>query len=93
MDLRRSRNKDATGTLVDAEHEGLVRSEFLPEFDNRTFRFRPRRQHTGEGTAGQILKNKQLYDNMNGAVTDLRTLITEIKKDPKKYLAVKVSIF
>jgi hypothetical protein len=30
---------------------------------------------------------------MNGAVNDLRALITEIKKDPKKYLNVKVSIF
>jgi phospholipid/cholesterol/gamma-HCH transport system substrate-binding protein len=47
----------------------------------------------GEGTAGQLLKDKQLYENMNGAVTELRALFTEIKKDPKKYLNVKVSIF
>ena len=47
----------------------------------------------GEGTAGQLLKDKQLYENMNGAVGDLRALIAEIKKDPKKYLNVKVSIF
>ena len=47
----------------------------------------------GEGTAGQLLKDKQLYENMNGAVGDLRTLIAEITKDPKKYLTVKVSIF
>ena len=47
----------------------------------------------GEGTAGQLLKDKQLYENMNGAVDDLRALIAEIKKDPKKYLNVKVSIF
>jgi len=47
----------------------------------------------GEGTAGQLLKDKQLYENMNGAVNDFRALMTEIKKDPKKYLNVKVSIF
>jgi phospholipid/cholesterol/gamma-HCH transport system substrate-binding protein len=47
----------------------------------------------GEGTAGQLLKDKQLYENMNGAVGDFRALIAEIKKDPKKYLNVKVSIF
>jgi len=47
----------------------------------------------GEGTAGQLLKDKQLYENMNGAVTDLRTLVADIRKDPKKYLNVKVSIF
>jgi hypothetical protein len=30
---------------------------------------------------------------MNGAVADMRSLLTEIRKDPKKYLNVKVSIF
>jgi phospholipid/cholesterol/gamma-HCH transport system substrate-binding protein len=51
------------------------------------------RLNEGEGTAGQLLKDKQLYENMNAAVTDLRSLITEIRNDPKKYLNVKVSIF
>jgi hypothetical protein len=49
--------------------------------------------NAGEGTAGQLLKDKQLYENMNGAVGDLRALIKAIEKDPKKYLNVKVSIF
>jgi hypothetical protein len=30
---------------------------------------------------------------MNGAVGDLRSLIAEIKKDPKRYLNVRISIF
>jgi phospholipid/cholesterol/gamma-HCH transport system substrate-binding protein len=47
----------------------------------------------GEGTAGQLLKDKQLYENMNGAVNDFRGLLELIKKEPKKYLNVKVSIF
>ena len=51
------------------------------------------RLNDGEGTAGQLLKDRQLYENMNGAVTDLRMLIVDIKKDPKKFLNVKVSIF
>jgi phospholipid/cholesterol/gamma-HCH transport system substrate-binding protein len=49
--------------------------------------------NNGEGTAGQLLKDKQLYENMNGAVNDMRALLTAIQKDPKKYLNVKVSIF
>ena len=49
--------------------------------------------NSGQGTAGQLLQDKQLYDNMNGAVAELRGLLAEIKKDPKKYLNVKVSIF
>ena len=51
------------------------------------------RLNDGQGTAGQLLKDKQLYENMNGVVVDLRTLVDAIKKDPKKYLNVKVSIF
>jgi phospholipid/cholesterol/gamma-HCH transport system substrate-binding protein len=47
----------------------------------------------GQGTAGQLLKDKQLYENMNGAVADLRSLIKNIEKDPRKYLNVKVSLF
>ncbi|HUQ86915.1 MAG TPA: MlaD family protein [Vicinamibacterales bacterium] len=49
--------------------------------------------NSGEGTAGQLLHDKQLYENMNQTVGEMRALITEIKKDPKKYLNVKVSIF
>jgi phospholipid/cholesterol/gamma-HCH transport system substrate-binding protein len=47
----------------------------------------------GQGTVGQLLHDKQLYENMNAAASELRQLIAEIKKDPKKYLNVRVSIF
>jgi phospholipid/cholesterol/gamma-HCH transport system substrate-binding protein len=47
----------------------------------------------GQGTAGQLLHDKQLYENMNSAASELRQLIAEIRKDPKKYLNVRVSIF
>ncbi len=47
----------------------------------------------GQGTAGRLLHDKQLYDNLNGAANELRGLVTDIRKDPQKYLRVKVSIF
>jgi len=47
----------------------------------------------GEGTMGQMLKDKRLYENINSAVTDVRDLVAAIKKDPKRYLNVRVSIF
>jgi phospholipid/cholesterol/gamma-HCH transport system substrate-binding protein len=47
----------------------------------------------GQGTAGQLLRDRQLYENMNGAVTELRSLVSDIRKDPKRYLNVRVSIF
>lgn len=51
------------------------------------------RLNTGQGTAGQLLQDKQLYENMNQAASELRGLIGDIRKDPKRYLNVKVSIF
>jgi phospholipid/cholesterol/gamma-HCH transport system substrate-binding protein len=51
------------------------------------------RLNDGQGTIGQLLKDRQLYENMNGAVSELRALVAEIRKDPKKYLNMKISIF
>lgn len=48
---------------------------------------------SGQGPAGQLLRDQKLYENMNGAVMEIRGLIAEIKKDPRKYLNVRVSIF
>ena len=47
----------------------------------------------GRGTVGHLLKDQQLYDNMNQAAAEVRTLIGEIRKDPRKYLNIRVSIF
>jgi phospholipid/cholesterol/gamma-HCH transport system substrate-binding protein len=47
----------------------------------------------GEGTAGQLLHDKQLYENLNTAANEMRGLIADIRKDPQKYLRVRVSIF
>lgn len=47
----------------------------------------------GRGTAGQLLRDQALYDNMNQAVVEFRDLLAEIRKDPRKYLRVNVSIF
>jgi hypothetical protein len=34
-----------------------------------------------------------LYDNMNKTVTELHALVADIRKDPKKFLSAKISIF
>jgi phospholipid/cholesterol/gamma-HCH transport system substrate-binding protein len=48
---------------------------------------------SGEGTIGRLLRDQQLYENMNRAVTELRDLVADIRKDPKRYLRLSVSIF
>ena len=51
------------------------------------------RLNEGQGTAGRLLKDQQLYENMNKTVTEMQALLADIRRDPKKYLNVKVSIF
>jgi phospholipid/cholesterol/gamma-HCH transport system substrate-binding protein len=47
----------------------------------------------GEGTAGQLLRDRELYENMNGTMAELKGLVSDIRRDPKKYLNVRVSLF
>jgi phospholipid/cholesterol/gamma-HCH transport system substrate-binding protein len=85
----RLKNGDGTiGKLINED-------EVYQRIDSLTTRFDTLadRLNTGQGTAGQLLQDKQLYENMNQAASELRGLIGDIRKDPKKYLNVKVSIF
>jgi len=47
----------------------------------------------GEGTAGRIVQDPALYENLNAAAKDLRDLIGDVRRDPRKYLRVKLSVF
>ena len=47
----------------------------------------------GQGTMGQLMNDKQLYDNMNRTVTEMQQLLADIRKDPKKFLNLRMSIF
>jgi len=47
----------------------------------------------GQGTIGALLKDRQLYDHANNVMVDTSGLLTAIRKDPKKYLSIKLHIF
>ena len=47
----------------------------------------------GQGTMGEFFTNPQLYDNLTGLTGDLRLLIGDFRKDPKKYLRIKLTLF
>src|SRR5260370_435732 len=46
-----------------------------------------------DNTAGKLFSDPQLYDNLAAASAELRTFLTEFRKNPKKYLTVKMSFF
>lgn len=44
-------------------------------------------------TAGKLFNDPQLYDNLTGLSGDMRTLIAEFRKNPKKFLSIKLTFF
>jgi phospholipid/cholesterol/gamma-HCH transport system substrate-binding protein len=45
----------------------------------------------GGGTASELINNKEFYVNLNNAIAEIKALIEDVKKHPKKY--VKFSLF
>jgi phospholipid/cholesterol/gamma-HCH transport system substrate-binding protein len=46
-----------------------------------------------DNTAGKLFSDPQLYDNLTTLSADMRKLIEEFRKNPKKYLSIKLSFF
>ena len=44
-------------------------------------------------TVGKLFSDPQLYDNLTAATADLRQFLAEFRKNPKKYLTVKLTLF
>ena len=47
----------------------------------------------GKGTLGKMFKDDTMSTNINNLLTNSSDLITAIRKDPKKYLTIKLHIF
>jgi phospholipid/cholesterol/gamma-HCH transport system substrate-binding protein len=45
----------------------------------------------GEGTAGRLLKDERLYDELTAAARELRTILADLQAHPRKYF--KFSVF
>jgi phospholipid/cholesterol/gamma-HCH transport system substrate-binding protein len=90
--------EQVTGRLTRGEGTAgklLTDKELYDRFNTLAARFEALASNLqkGQGTAGQLLHDKQLYENMNAAASEIRQLIGDIRKDPRKYLNVRVSIF
>jgi phospholipid/cholesterol/gamma-HCH transport system substrate-binding protein len=44
----------------------------------------------GDGTLGKLVNDPKLYEEAKQTMAELKTLIADIKANPKKYLNVKV---
>ena len=47
----------------------------------------------GQGTVGKLFKDDTLYNNANQMLVETRNLLDAFRKDPKKYLTIKLHIF
>jgi phospholipid/cholesterol/gamma-HCH transport system substrate-binding protein len=48
---------------------------------------------TGNGFAARMLKDQQLYDQLNKLVTDLNTILADVKQNPRKYTKGMIKVF
>jgi phospholipid/cholesterol/gamma-HCH transport system substrate-binding protein len=44
-------------------------------------------------TAGKLFSDPQLYDNLTGVTGDMRQLISDFRKNPKKFLSIRLNLF
>jgi phospholipid/cholesterol/gamma-HCH transport system substrate-binding protein len=51
------------------------------------------KMNSGQGTMGKFFTDPQLYDNLNGLTGDMRVLMSDFRKNPKKFLRIKLGIF
>ena len=46
--------------------------------------------NSGEGSLGLLVNDARLFRNTDSLVSELRALVVDVKKNPKRYLSVKV---
>ena len=49
--------------------------------------------NNGQGTFGKFFTDQQLYDNMTGLTGDMRLLMGDFRRNPKKFLQIHLNIF
>lgn len=51
------------------------------------------RADEGKGTAGKLLHDPSLYNHSDQMIVETRNLLTAIRKNPKRYLSIRLRIF
>ncbi len=74
----------------------LITEDKLHEDVKQTFanvREITRKINEGEGTLGRAANDPRAYENFNELTAEMRALISDFRKDPKRYLRIKLSLF
>lgn len=51
------------------------------------------RLNAGQGTLGQLIVNPQLYESLNGTTREFHDFMKDFRKNPKKFLSIKLGLF
>ncbi len=51
------------------------------------------KMNNGQGTFGKFFTDPQLYDNLTGLTGDMRLLMGDFRRNPKKFLQIHLNIF
>lgn len=49
--------------------------------------------NSGKGTLGQLMTNPALYDSLNGTATEATGLLKDFRKNPKKFMTIRLVLF
>ena len=49
--------------------------------------------NAGQGTIGQLMVNPALYNDLTGTSSEVRDLLKDFRKNPKKFLTIQLKIF
>ncbi len=49
--------------------------------------------NSGQGTLGQLAVNPALYDSLNSATREFQGLMNDFRKNPKKFLSIRLTLF
>lgn len=85
------RVEDGQGTLGKLINDDTLHNDIQQTFANT--RDITRKLNEGEGTFGRAVNDPRLYENVNKFTAEMRALLEDFRKNPKKYLHVKLSLF
>ena len=79
-------------TVVSKELKGMPMKETVENINVITdnVKLMSEKLNKDDNSLGLLLNDRQLYDNINGTVGSLDSLLIDVKKNPKRYISIKL---